>query len=167
MNDEITKENGAKIDWAQVILDLKWIMTFDMAYRHRQVRRVSPDPVGIRFVCTDENGIHACFQEPVEANRTMDLYDLVPKNHAERLAELLEQSSDEKGSVSAAAQRSLDPILERRGVPADKRILLLAHKGLSAQDYLFRAIELVLDLSYPSIQGSSNGGLGTEEMTQK
>jgi hypothetical protein len=97
----------------------------------------------------------------------MDLYDLVPKNHAERLAELLEQSSDEKGSVSAAAQRSLDPILERRGVPADKRILLLAHKGLSAQDYLFRAIELVLDLSYPSIQGSSNGGLGTEEMTQK
>jgi hypothetical protein len=162
MNEEIAKEMPLQIDKAQIVLDLKWILTFDLVYQHRQVRRVAPDPVGVRFVCTDDNGVHACFQEAVEANRTMDLYDLVPKNHAERLGELLGESSDKDGSVSVAAQHSLDQILERRGVHADQRDSLLALKGLSALEYLFQVIERALDLKFPPAQPGSEEGAKEE-----
>ena len=162
MNDKSAGKTPLQIDKAQIVLDLKWLLTFDLVYQHRQVRRVAPDPVGVRFVCTDDNGVHACFQEAVEANRTMDLYDLVPKNHAERLGELLGESSDKDGSISVAAQHSLGQILERRGVHADQRGSLLALKGLSALEYLLQVVERALDLKFPLAQPGSEEGVEEE-----
>ena len=163
MYEEITDRFMEGVSPAQIFLDLVWTVTFTQAYQHRQVRRIGPDPIGFRFVCVEESGAHYCSQEAVEPDRAMDLYDLVPKNHAERLATLLRQSSGADGWISEPAQRSLDLVLSQRGVPADQRVALMAHKTLSAQEYLFRALELALDLAYPRVQGEIVGGVEHEK----
>lgn len=149
MYDRLDSQNGDSISSAQIVLNVLWILTFDLVYRHRQVRRIGPDLAGARFVCVEENGAHICTQEPVEPGRVMDLYDLVPKNHADQLAEILRQSSESDGRISLAAQRSLDRILERRGVLPDQRSAMMRLKELSALDYLFQVTELALDVAYP------------------
>ena len=149
MYDRLNSQSGDTISPAQMMLNLMWILTFDQVYQHRQVRRIGPDPVGSRFVCVEENGAHFCTPETVEPGRAMDLYDLVPKNHADQLAEILRHSSESDGRISLAGQRSLDQILERRGVLPDQRSAMMRLKELSALDYLFQVTELALDVAYP------------------
>lgn len=136
MYDRLDSQNGDSISSAQIVLNVLWILTFDLVYRHRQVRRIRPDLAGARFVCVEENGAHFCTQEPLEPGRVTDLFDLVPKNHSDQLAEILRQSSESDGRISFAAQRSLDQILERRGVLPDKRSAMMRLGALSTRQSL-------------------------------
>lgn len=77
MYDRLDSQNGDSISSAQIVLNVLWILTFDLVYRHRQVRRIRPDLAGARFVCVEENGAHFCTQEPLEPGRVTDLHEWI------------------------------------------------------------------------------------------
>ncbi len=124
----------------------QWEKVLTLALRHRHVRRGAADEVGSRFICRDENGIHACTVEEIDANRPLDLCDLVPINRTTELSDLLTRSSTENGVFSDEGWKLLTAEVATRGASGEQLAQLSRHRKTSAAGAFFVAIEMLLDL---------------------
>ena len=138
---------------AEILATLLWKASFSSAMQHRKVRRVAPEEPGVRFVCTDENGIHACTAEEIELGKPLDLYDLVPKNRAATLEKLIAESSDRRGALKDQGWALLTSEVASHGASETQLARLETHRQSDALSAFFVGVELALDsLKLPALQ---------------
>ncbi|MFM9128749.1 MAG: hypothetical protein ACKOPF_02690, partial [Candidatus Limnocylindrus sp.] len=125
---------------------LRWRLAFSAALEHRQVRRVAPEESGTRFVCTDSDGIHACAAEEIDPDQQLDLFDLVPKNRAVDLEDLLATASDSRGVLKDEYWEMLRGDLLIRRASEGHLDRLEEHRQRDALGALFVGVELALDV---------------------
>ena len=138
---------------AEIAAMVRWSKAIEDVVQHRGVRRVAPEQVGERFICTDENGLHACTREQIEADKGLDLGDLVPINRAGALEDLLVELSDAHGRLRQLPWAWLRVTLRRRGAVPEQLEALDRHRDDRSLCALFVAAEIVLDIvGRPSLQ---------------
>lgn len=125
---------------------LRWRLAFAAALEHRKVRRVAPDESGSRFVCRDEGGVHACATEEIDPDQQLDLLDLVPKNRAADLENLLATASDSRGVLNDEYWEMLRGDLLLQGASEGHFDRLEEHRQRDALGALFVGVELALDV---------------------
>ena len=137
----------------EILVTLRWKTAFSAALQHRKVRRVAPDESGTRFVCRDEDGIHACASEEIDPDQQLDLYDLVPKNRAATLETLLVESSNGEGVLNDGAWALLMSEVVGHGASEAQLARLETHRHRDAAGAFFVAVEAALDtLKLPPLQ---------------
>ena len=148
---QISASQLAKLE--VILAALRWRSTFAAALEHRKVRRVAPDESGTRFICRDEDGIHACASEEIDPDQQLDLYDLVPKNRAATLETLLAESSDSRGALNDGAWALLMSEVVGHGASETQLARLETHRHRDAAGAFFVAVEVALDtLKLPPLQ---------------
>ena len=136
-----------------ILAALRWRSTFAAALEHRKVRRVAPDESGTRFVCRDEDGIHACASEEIDPDQQLDLYDLVPRNRAATLETLPVESSNGEGVLNDGAWALLMSEVVGHGASEAQLARLETHRHRDAAGAFFVAVEAALDtLKLPPLQ---------------
>ena len=137
----------------EILVTLRWKTAFSAALQHRKVRRVAPDESGTRFICRDEDGIHACASEEIDPDQQLDLYDLVPKNRAANLENLLAIASDSRGVLNDEYWEMLRGDLLLQGGSEGHFDRLEEHRQRDALGAFFVGVELALDVqSLPPLQ---------------
>jgi hypothetical protein len=153
MNEKTRFSASQLAELKSLFLEFRWRSLFDTALNHRKVRRVAPEESGTRFVCTDEGGIHACMPEEIEPGQQLDLLDVVPKNRAADLENLLATASDSRGVLSDEYWGMLRRNLLSLGASERHIDRLEAHRQRDALGAFFVGVELALDLqSLPPLQ---------------
>ena len=148
---QISASQLAKLE--VILAALRWRSTFAAALEHRKVRRVAPDESGTRFICRDEDGVHACASEEIDPDQQLDLYDLVPKNRAATLETLLAESSDSRGALNDGAWALLMSEVVGHGASETQLARLETHRHRDAAGAFFVAVEVALDtLKLPQLQ---------------
>jgi hypothetical protein len=148
---QISASQLAKLE--VILAALRWRSTFAAALEHRKVRRVAPDESGTRFICRDEDGIHACASEEIDLDQQLDLYDLVPKNRAADLENLLAIASDSRGVLNDEYWEMLRGDLLLQGASEGHFDRLEEHRQRDALGAFFVGVELALDVqSLPPLQ---------------
>ena len=148
---QISASQLAKLE--VILAALRWRSTFAAALEHRKVRRVAPDESGTRFICRDEDGIHACAPEEIDPDQQLDLYDLVPKNRAANLENLLAIASDSRGVLNDEYWEMLRGDLLLQGGSEGHFDRLEEHRQRDALGAFFVGVELALDVqSLPPLQ---------------
>jgi hypothetical protein len=148
---QISASQLAKLE--VILAALRWRSTFAAALEHRKVRRVAPDEPGTRFICRDEDGVHACASEEIDPDQQLDLYDLVPKNRAATLETLLAESSDSRGALNDGAWALLMSEAVGHGASETQLARLETHRHRDAAGAFFVAVEVALDtLKLPQLQ---------------
>jgi hypothetical protein len=140
---QISASQLAKLE--VILAALRWRSTFAAALEHRKVRRVAPDESGTRFICRDEDGIHACASEEIDPDQQLDLYDLVPKNRAATLETLLAESSDSRWALNDGAWALLISEVVGHGASETQLARLEPHRHRDAAGAFFVAVEVALD----------------------
>jgi hypothetical protein len=132
---------------------IRWELSFALALNQRQVLRLAPEGSGTRFVCTDEGGNLYCEPEEIEPGQQLDLLDVVPKNRAADLENLLVTASDSRGVLSKEYWELLRRDLLSLGAEERQFERLEAHRQRDALGAFFVGVELALDLqSLPPLQ---------------